>query len=115
MHVLCWIKYCCMLFMASMARGLGVASFSLGLAQCVGARGSALGRLRLIELEVYDDDQHHPHHRRFRDRGTTLAAASQHPKQRLNRTVADLWEFPKIGVPSFGVLIIRILLFRVLH
>ena len=56
MHVLCWIKYCCMLFMASMARVLGVASFSLGLAQCVGARGSALGRLLLIiELEVYDD------------------------------------------------------------
>ena len=26
-----------------------------------------------------------------------------------------MWEFPKIGVPYFGVLIIRILLFRVLH
>ena len=25
------------------------------------------------------------------------------------------WEFPKIGVPYFGVLIIRILLFRVLN
>ena len=25
------------------------------------------------------------------------------------------WEFPKIGVPYFGVLIIRILLFRVLY
>ena len=26
-----------------------------------------------------------------------------------------VWEFPKIGVPCFGVLIIRILLFRVLY
>ena len=26
-----------------------------------------------------------------------------------------MWEFPKIGVPYFGVLIIRILLFRVLY
>ena len=25
------------------------------------------------------------------------------------------WEFPKIGVPYFGVLIIRFLLFRVLY
>ena len=25
------------------------------------------------------------------------------------------WEFPKLGVPYFGVLIIRILLFRVLY
>ena len=28
---------------------------------------------------------------------------------------AVTWEFPKIGVPYFGVLIIRILLFRVLY
>ena len=27
----------------------------------------------------------------------------------------DIWEFPKIGVPYFGVLVIRILLFRVLY
>ena len=27
----------------------------------------------------------------------------------------DIWEFPKLGVPYFGVLIIRILLFRVLY
>ena len=26
----------------------------------------------------------------------------------------NMWEFPKIGVPYFGALIIRILLFRVL-
>ena len=26
-----------------------------------------------------------------------------------------IWEFPKIGVPCFGVLIIKILLFRVLY
>ena len=26
-----------------------------------------------------------------------------------------IWEFPKISVPYFGVLIIRILLFRVLY
>ena len=26
-----------------------------------------------------------------------------------------IWEFPKIGVPYFGVLIIRILLLRVLY
>ena len=26
-----------------------------------------------------------------------------------------IWDFPKIGVPYFGVLIIRILLFRVLY
>ena len=26
-----------------------------------------------------------------------------------------IWEFPKMGVPYFGVLIIRILLFRVLY
>ena len=26
-----------------------------------------------------------------------------------------IWEFPKIGVPYFGDLIIRILLFRVLY
>ena len=26
-----------------------------------------------------------------------------------------IWEFLKLGVPSFGVLIIRILLFRVLY
>ena len=28
--------------------------------------------------------------------------------------VIDIWEFPKIEVPYFGVLLIRILLFRVL-
>ena len=28
---------------------------------------------------------------------------------------SSLWEFPKLGVPHFGVLIIRILLFRVLY
>ena len=28
---------------------------------------------------------------------------------------AGIWELPKIGVPCFGVLIIRILLFRVLY
>ena len=27
----------------------------------------------------------------------------------------EIWEFPKIGVPPFGFLFIRILLFRVLH
>ena len=27
----------------------------------------------------------------------------------------SIWEFPKLGVPYFGVLIKRILLFRVLH
>ena len=27
----------------------------------------------------------------------------------------SMWEFPKIGVPDFEVLIIRILLFRVLY
>ena len=27
----------------------------------------------------------------------------------------SIWEFPKTGVPYLGVLIIRILLFRVLH
>ena len=27
----------------------------------------------------------------------------------------NIWEFPKIGVPYLGVLIIRILLFRVLY
>ena len=27
----------------------------------------------------------------------------------------SIWEFPKIGVPYFGVLIMRILLFRVLY
>ena len=26
-----------------------------------------------------------------------------------------IWEFPKLGVPYFGVLIIRIVLFRVLY
>ena len=26
-----------------------------------------------------------------------------------------IWEFPKLGVPYFGVLMIRILLFRVLY
>ena len=28
---------------------------------------------------------------------------------------ANMWEFPKIGVPYFGVLIIRVLLFRLLY
>ena len=27
----------------------------------------------------------------------------------------EIWEFPKLGIPSFGLLIIRILLFRVLY
>ena len=27
----------------------------------------------------------------------------------------DIWDFPKIRVPYFGVLIVRILLFRVLY
>ena len=31
----------------------------------------------------------------------------------LKLLVEPTWEFPKIGVPYFGVLIIRILLFRV--
>ena len=35
------------------------------------------------------------------------ALGLQFPKQ--------TWEFPKIGAPYFGVLIIRILLFRVLY
>ena len=29
--------------------------------------------------------------------------------------VSGMWDFPKIRVPYFGVLIIRILLFRVLY
>ena len=33
----------------------------------------------------------------------------------LGDQVRAIWEFPKIGVPYFGVLIIRILLFRVLY
>ena len=33
----------------------------------------------------------------------------------LGLTVVPIWEFPKIGVPYFGVLIIRIRLFRVLY
>ena len=31
------------------------------------------------------------------------------------RDVGVIWEFPKIRVPYFGVLIIRVLLFRVLY
>ena len=31
------------------------------------------------------------------------------------RAQSTLWEFPKLGVPYFGVLIIRILLFRLLY
>ena len=29
-------------------------------------------------------------------------------------SIGDTWEFPKIGVPYFGALMIRILLFRIL-
>ena len=50
------------------------------------------------------------------------AAALQKPSSHrlaLNQTQADktdmIWEFPKIGIPYIGVIIIRILPFRVLY
>ena len=36
-------------------------------------------------------------------------------KSLVSRPQSSMWEFPKMGVPYFGVLIIRILLFRVLY
>ena len=50
-----------------------------------------------------------------------LSNLSHQPQTRTRRKTAkpeaqkSKWEFPKIGVPHFGVLIIRILLFRVLY
>ena len=37
------------------------------------------------------------------------------PERSKNSRAVSIWEFPKIRVPYFGVLIIRILLFRVLY
>ena len=37
------------------------------------------------------------------------------PRRTLNLTLGPIWDFPKIRVPYLGVLMIRILLFRVLY
>ena len=47
--------------------------------------------------------------------GLGSAADVQASSLGMGEDAAALWEFPKTGVPYFGVLIIRLLLFRVLY
>ena len=51
---------------------------------------------------------------RLRAKGALLLTVSERGVG-IERAGSAIWEFPKIRVPYFGVLIIRILLFRVLY